>query len=279
MCDTCGCSGDGGAVLRKPGVKEYHVHVGDEGHHHHHEHHHEHDHGHDHHHEHGHDHHHHHGEACKVQVEQDVLLQNNMLAERNRGWFEARRVLALNFLSSPGSGKTSILEKTIPMLLEQCPVTVIEGDQQTTNDADRIDALGVPVIQVNTGTGCHLDAQMVQRAVRELDPPERSLLCIENVGNLVCPALFDLGEAKKVVIISTTEGEDKPIKYPTMFHHADVVLLNKIDLLPHLDFDAAKCREYAMQVNHHLEWIELSAKTGEGFDEWIAWLTAKLKAL
>jgi hydrogenase nickel incorporation protein HypB len=278
MCDTCGCSGDGGAVLRKPGVKEYHVHVGDEGGHHHH-HHHDHAHDYDHHHEHGHDHHHHHGEARKVQVEQDVLLQNNMLAERNRGWFEARRVLALNFLSSPGSGKTSILEKTIPMIRQHCPVTVIEGDQQTTNDADRIDALGVPVIQVNTGTGCHLDAQMVQRAVRELDPPERSLLCIENVGNLVCPALFDLGEAAKVVVISTTEGEDKPIKYPTMFHHADVVLLNKIDLLPHLDFDAAKCRDYAMQVNHHLEWIELSAKTGEGFDQWIAWLKAKIAAL
>jgi hydrogenase nickel incorporation protein HypB len=275
MCDTCGCSGDGGAVLRKPGVKDYHVHVGDEGGHHHH---HEHEHGHDHHHDHDH-HDHHHGEARKVQVEQDVLLQNNLLAERNRGWFEARRVLALNFLSSPGSGKTSILEKTIPMLLEHCPVTVIEGDQQTTNDADRIDALGVPVIQVNTGTGCHLDALMVQRAVRELDPPERSLLCIENVGNLVCPALFDLGEAAKVVVISVTEGEDKPIKYPTMFHHADVVLLNKIDLLPHLDFDAAKCRDYAMQVNHHLEWIELSAKSGEGFDQWIAWLTAKLAAL
>jgi hydrogenase nickel incorporation protein HypB len=269
MCDTCGCSGDGGAVLRKPGVTGYHVHVGDEGsHHHYHEHHHDHEH-----------HHHDHGEARKVQVEQDVLLQNNMLAERNRGWFEARHVLALNFLSSPGSGKTSILEKTIPMIQEQCPVTVIEGDQQTTNDADRIDALGVPVIQVNTGTGCHLDAQMVQRAVRELDPPERSLLCIENVGNLVCPALFDLGEAAKVVVISVTEGEDKPLKYPTMFHHADVVLLNKNDLLPYVDFDVARCREYAMQVNHHLEWIELSARTGEGFDEWIAWLKTKLAAL
>jgi len=264
MCDTCGCSGDGGAVLRKPGVKDYHVHVGDDGGHQDHQ---------------DHDHHHHHGEVRKVQVEQDVLLQNNLLAERNRGWFEARRILALNFLSSPGSGKTSILEKTIPMLLERYPVTVIEGDQQTTNDADRIDALGVPVIQVNTGTGCHLDAQMVQRAVRELDPPERSLLCIENVGNLVCPALFDLGEAAKVVVISVTEGEDKPIKYPSMFHHADIVLLNKTDLLPYVDFDAAKCREYALQVNHHLEWIEVSAKTGEGFDQWIAWLTLKLAAL
>jgi len=156
---------------------------------------------------------------------------------------------------------------------------VIEGDQQSTNDADRIDALGVPVIQVNTGTGCHLDAQMVQRAVRELDPPERSLVCIENVGNLVCPALFDLGEAAKVVVISVTEGDDKPLKYPTMFHEADICLLNKTDLLPYVDFDVAKCREYAMQVNHHLEWIEVSAKTGEGFDQWIAWLKTKLAAL
>lgn len=280
MCDTCGCSGDGGAVLRKPGLKDYHVHVGDEGaHQHHHDHEHGHSHGHDHDHHHHHEHDHHHGEARKVAVEQDVLLQNNLLAERNRGWFEARRVLALNFLSSPGSGKTTILEKTIPMLLEHCPVTVIEGDQQTTNDADRIHALGVPVIQVNTGTGCHLDALMVQRAVRELDPPERSLLCIENVGNLVCPALFDLGEAAKVVVISVTEGEDKPLKYPTMFHHADLCLLNKTDLLPHLDFDAAKCRDYAMQVNHHLEWIEISAKTGEGMEAWTAWLKSKLAAL
>ncbi|NTU52924.1 MAG: hydrogenase nickel incorporation protein HypB [Chlorobiaceae bacterium] len=272
MCDTCGCSGDGGAVLRKPGMEEYHVHIGGDGEHHHNDHHHGHEHGHT------HDH-HHHGEGRKVQLEQDVLLQNNLLAERNRGWFEARRVLALNFLSSPGSGKTTILEKTIPMLLEQCPVTVIEGDQQTTNDADRIHALGVPVIQVNTGTGCHLDALMVQRAVRELDPPERSLVCIENVGNLVCPALFDLGEAAKVVVISVTEGEDKPVKYPTMFHHADLCLLNKTDLLPYVDFDASKCREYAIQVNHHLEWIEVSAKTGEGMDEWVAWLKSKLAAL
>lgn len=270
MCDTCGCSSEGGAVLRKPGLDDYHVHIGDEGgHHHHHDHEHEHDHGHE----------HHHGESRKVDVEQDVLLKNNLLAERNRGWFEARRVLALNFLSSPGSGKTTILEKTVPMLSGEWPVAVVEGDQQTTNDADRIHALGVPVIQINTGTGCHLDALMVQRAVRELDLSERSLLCIENVGNLVCPAMFDLGEAARVVVISVTEGEDKPLKYPTMFHRADLCLLNKTDLLPYVDFDASKCREYAMQVNHHLEWIEVSARTGEGFDRWKAWLTSRLERL
>ncbi len=268
MCDTCGCSSEGGAVLRKPGTDGYHLHIGDESSHH------DHDHDHDH----GHSHSHHHGESRKVDVEQDVLLKNNLLAERNRGWFEARKVLALNFLSSPGSGKTTILEKSVP-LLEGWPVAVVEGDQQTTNDADRIHALGVPVIQVNTGTGCHLDAQMVQRAVRELDLKERSLLCIENVGNLVCPAMFDLGEAARVVVISVTEGEDKPLKYPTMFHSADVCLLNKTDLLPYVDFDAEKCREYAMQVNHHLEWIELSAKTGEGLDRWKEWLTSRLEKL
>ncbi|NTW51129.1 MAG: hydrogenase nickel incorporation protein HypB [Chlorobiaceae bacterium] len=273
MCDTCGCSPEGGAVLRKPGMTDYHVHVVEGDHHHDHEHDHDHDH------DHGHSHDHHHGESRKVEVELDVLSKNNLLAERNRGWFEARRILAINFLSSPGSGKTTILEKTVPMLLEHFPVTVIEGDQQTTNDADRIHALGVPVIQVNTGTGCHLDALMVQRAVRELDPPERSLLCIENVGNLVCPAMFDLGEAARVVVISVTEGEDKPLKYPTMFHSADLCLLNKTDLLPYVDFDVAKCREYATQVNHHLEWIEVSARTGEGLDRWKAWLISRQAGL
>jgi hydrogenase nickel incorporation protein HypB len=202
-------------------------------------------------------------------MEQDVLLKNNMLAERNRGYFEARNIVALNFLSSPGSGKTSLLEKTIPALLRKFPVAVIEGDQQTTNDADRIHALGVPVIQVNTGSGCHLDALMVQRAVREMELEDHSLLCIENVGNLVCPAMFDLGEALKVVIISTTEGDDKPLKYPAMFHEADICILNKTDLLPYVDFDAARCRENAMRVNHHLEWFELSVKTGEGLDAWM----------
>ncbi len=272
MCDTCGCSADGGAVLRKPGESDYHVHVTPEteGHTHHHagEEHHDHDHG--------HNHHHHEGTSRKIMLEQDVLQKNNLLAERNRGYFEARNILALNFLSSPGSGKTSLLEKIIPLLKQRFPVAVIEGDQQTTNDADRIHTLGVPVIQINTGSGCHLDALMVNRAVKELDMQDNSLLCIENVGNLVCPALFDLGEALKVVIISVTEGDDKPLKYPTMFHEADLCLLNKIDLLPYVEFDVAKCRENAMRVNHHLEWFEVSVKSGEGLAAWQEWLEKRL---
>ena len=272
MCDTCGCSADGGAVLRKPGESDYHVHVTPETeehtHHHAGEEHHDHDHG--------HNHHHHEGTSRKIMLEQDVLQKNNLLAERNRGYFEARNILALNFLSSPGSGKTSLLEKIIPLLQQLFPVAVIEGDQQTTNDADRIHALGVPVIQINTGSGCHLDALMVNRAVKELDMQDNSLLCIENVGNLVCPALFDLGEALKVVIISVTEGDDKPLKYPTMFHEADLCMLNKIDLLPYVEFDVAKCRENAMRVNHHLEWFEVSVKTGEGLAAWQEWLEKRL---
>ncbi len=264
MCDTCGCSTEGGAVLRKPGQSDYHVHVN------------EHEHAHGEHHSHEHGDHHHEGSGRKVVLEQDVLQKNNLLAERNRGYFEARKIFALNFLSSPGSGKTSLLEKIIPALQQCFPVAVIEGDQQTTNDADRIQALGVPVIQINTGSGCHLDALMVNRAMKELEMQNNSLLCIENVGNLVCPALFDLGEALKVVIISVTEGDDKPLKYPTMFHEADICILNKIDLLPYVEFDAAKCRENAMRVNHHLEWFELSAKTGEGLAALREWLEGKM---
>ncbi|MBC8525079.1 MAG: hydrogenase nickel incorporation protein HypB [Chlorobium phaeobacteroides] len=262
MCDTCGCSSGEGAIIYKPGDASYHVHVGDDGH----------------------DHSHSHessGESRtrdrQVIVEQDVLSQNNLLAERNRGYFEAKNVLAVNFLSSPGSGKTTLLEKTIPLIQVTCPVSVIEGDQQTTRDAERIQALDVPVLQVNTGTGCHLDALMVHRAVREMALEDHSLLCIENVGNLVCPALFDLGEAMKIVVISVTEGDDKPLKYPTMFLEADVCILNKTDLLPYVPFSAAKCRENAMKVNHHLEWFELSAATGEGVDAWIEWLQSRLK--
>ena len=262
MCDTCGCSSEGGAVLRKPGLNDYHVHISESGH------------NHEHTHEHGH---HHQGRSRTLVLEQDVLHKNNLLAERNRGYFEARNIFVLNFLSSPGSGKTSLLEKIIPALQQQIPVAVIEGDQQTTNDAERIQALGVPVIQINTGSGCHLDALMVNSAVKELELQNNSLLCIENVGNLVCPAMFDLGEALKVVIISVTEGDDKPLKYPNMFHEADLCILNKIDLLPFVDFDAGKCRENAMRVNHHLEWFEVSAKTGEGLDVWQEWIKNKLK--
>ena len=269
MCDTCGCSADGGAVLRKPGLSDYHVHVTQSS-----------GHGDHHHHETGHDHEHHHHHEKKsrtIALEQDVLQKNNLLAERNRGYFEARSIFVLNFLSSPGSGKTSLLEKIIPALQQHIPVAVIEGDQQTTNDADRIHALGVPVIQINTGSGCHLDALMVHSAVKELELHDNSLLCIENVGNLVCPAMFDLGEALKVVIISVTEGDDKPLKYPTMFHEADICILNKIDLLPYVDFDALKCRENALRVNHHLEWFEVSAKTGEGLPLLQEWITTQLK--
>ena len=212
MCDTCGCSQPADAVTyRKPG---------DHGHDHHHDHHdhepgHNHHHHHDHDHDHGHDHAHDHGRV--VAVEQDVLRRNDLLAERNRGWFAGRGVLALNLVSSPGSGKTTLLERTIRDLDGDPPVCVVEGDQQTLNDAERIAATGAPVLQVNTGHGCHLDAEMIERAVGELEVPRDSVLMIENVGNLVCPALFDLGESAKVVIISTTEGADKPLKYPTMF--------------------------------------------------------------
>jgi len=270
MCDTCGCSADSGAVLRKPGNSDYHVHVSENVHGE------SHLHGSDHHHEHTHEH-HHQGKSRTIALEQDVLQKNNLLAERNRGYFEAKKIFALNLLSSPGSGKTSLLEKIIPSLQKHMPVAVIEGDQQTTNDAERIQALGVPVIQINTGSGCHLDALMVNSAVRELELRDNSLLCIENVGNLVCPAMFDLGEALKVVIISVTEGDDKPLKYPNMFHEADLCILNKIDLLPYVDFDVRKCRENAMRVNHHLEWFELSAKTGEGLDVWLEWIKNKQK--
>lgn len=207
-----------------------------------------------------------------ISVETDILQKNNLRAERNRGYFEAKNILALNLVSSPGSGKTSLLERTIRELSGEIAITVIEGDQQTMNDADRIRAAGAPVVQVNTGNGCHLDADMVHRALGKLQPADGSLLLIENVGNLVCPSLFDLGEARRVVIMSVTEGEDKPLKYPNMFRSSQLCVINKTDLLPYLDYDIIKAREYAMQVNHHLEFIELSVKNGEGFGAWLDWL-------
>jgi hydrogenase nickel incorporation protein HypB len=189
----------------------------------------------------------HHGTT--VALQQAILAKNDRLAERNRGWLEGRGILALNLMSSPGAGKTTLLESTIRACGVRTPISVIEGDQATVVDAERIRATGCRVVQINTGTGCHLDAEMTAGALKQLSPPLNSVVVIENVGNLVCPALFDLGERSKVVILSVTEGEDKPLKYPYMFKVADLMLLNKIDLLPHVDFDAARCIGYARQIN------------------------------
>lgn len=264
MCDSCGCGQPGESVtFRKHG--EEHHHHGDG-----------HTHTHDHDHPHEHDHQHDHSHDRTISVEQDILGENSLLAQRNRGYFEAKNVFSLNLVSSPGSGKTTLLERTLTEL-KDIPCAVIEGDQQTMNDADRVAATGVPVLQINTGNGCHLDAEMIHTAYRELELKSDSILFIENVGNLVCPALFDLGEDKRVVVISVTEGDDKPIKYPTMFDTADICIINKIDLLPYVQFDVAKCKDYALQVNHHLDFFELSATTGEGIDAWLNWLRTSLK--
>jgi hydrogenase nickel incorporation protein HypB len=212
-------------------------------------------------------------QARMVQIEQDILGKNNAYAADNRQYFAEHGLFAINLVSSPGSGKTTLLVKTIEDLAGRLPVAVVEGDQQTSNDADRIRASGAPAVQVNTGKGCHLDAHMVGHALERLNLADDGLLMIENVGNLVCPSAFDLGEAHKVVILSVTEGEDKPLKYPDMFHAADLMLLNKIDLLPHLSFDVDKCIEYARRINPRLEVLKVSATTGEGMERWLAWLT------
>lgn len=282
MCDTCGCDQPNNPVtFKKPGEdiqhsetdNHNHPHIhGDEAHEHSHPHSHDgHEHSHTHEHEH-HDHTHDHSHSKTVQIEQDVLSTNNLLAERNRGYFEAKNIKALNLVSSPGSGKTTLLEKTIKDLNKDISFFVIEGDQQTMNDANRINATGIPVIQINTGNGCHLDADMINKAVKKLEVADNSVLVIENVGNLVCPSLFDLGEAHRVVVISVTEGDDKPLKYPNMFQTSDICIINKIDLLPYVDFSVEKAKEYALQVNHHLQFFELSAKTGEGMNKWYDWL-------
>lgn len=252
MCATCGC--------------------GDTTHTHHHSHNHSHDH--DHSHDHGHSHSHN-----VVDVERDILHENNLLAQRNRGYFDAKNILALNLVSSPGSGKTTLLEKTLTDLKEEIKFYVIEGDQQTSNDADRIHATGTKVTQINTGKGCHLDAHMVLHALQGIKPEENSVMFIENVGNLVCPAMFDLGESERVVVMSVTEGEDKPVKYPDMFHSSTVCVINKIDLLPYVPFNLEKAKEYALQVNPRLEIIEVSCTSGEGVDKWYSWLKAKIPAV
>ena len=210
--------------------------------------------------------------ARMVRIEQDILAKNDRLAAQNRQTFADRGVLALNLVSSPGSGKTTLLVRTIEALRGRIPMAVIEGDQQTTHDADRIRATGAPALQINTGKGCHLDASMIGKALDRLTVADDSVVFIENVGNLVCPASFDLGEAAKVVVLSVTEGEDKPLKYPDMFRASHLMLLNKVDLLPHLSFDVERCLEYARRINPRIEVIRTSATTGEGFDEWVRWL-------
>jgi len=259
MCSTCGCGvGEHGAKILKPGefaVTED-IPLGNHSGHHHHQN--------------GHD--HSHGQKSIVAVEREILGQNQLIAERNRGYFEAKKITAFNLVSSPGSGKTTFLETTLADLKDRLDFAVVEGDQQTTNDADRINALNIPVRQINTGKGCHLDSEMVQKAYHELNLKDNSVLMIENVGNLVCPALFDLGEKFRVVIISTTEGDDKPIKYPDMFEHSDVCVINKIDLLPYVNFDVEKAKDYARQVNPELIFFEVSATTGKGMDNWYNWL-------
>lgn len=209
-----------------------------------------------------------------IQIEQDILAKNNAYAAANRALFAKLGILALNLLSSPGSGKTTLLVETIKKLKARCEIAVIEGDQQTSADAARIRETGVPAIQINTGKGCHLDGHMVGHALEELAPKSGSLLFIENVGNLVCPAAFDLGEAYKVVILSVTEGEDKPLKYPDMFAAADLILVNKVDLTPHLDFDIAQAVNHMRMVNPGVKVLEVSARSGAGLDRWIAWIEA-----
>ncbi len=254
MCTTCGCPADN--------HDQHHNHDG-----HHHDHHH-------------HDHHHPHKPVTgeRVSVELDILAKNNRLAADNRRILMESGVFALNLVSSPGSGKTSILERTLRELSASVRFAVIEGDQQTDNDARRIAATGAPVRQINTGAGCHLDAHMVGHAMEKLPIADMDILFIENVGNLVCPAAFDLGEAHKIVVLSVTEGEDKPFKYPQMFHAADVMLLNKIDLLPYLDFDLEKCLDMARRVSPDIRIFQVSAKSGEGMKGWYDWLLEGRKA-
>lgn len=309
MCKDCGC-GSGGTGYRINGKtpaelhghshdhEHDHSHGHDHDHHHHdhahpHEHDHSHSHDHDHHH-HDHDHSHDHGHSHHVhaaplaavhqpdidserviRIERDILAKNNDTARQNRARLAATGTLALNLMSSPGSGKTTLLVRAIEDLKAKFPIAVIEGDQQTDNDAERIRATGVRAVQINTGRGCHLEAGMVGAALDDLKTEPGGLLFIENVGNLVCPAGFDLGEAHKVVVLSVTEGEDKPLKYPDMFAVADLLLLNKADLLPHLQFDVGRCLAAALTVNPHLQTLVVSAETGEGMAAFYAWIEAR----
>ena len=276
MCNTCGC---GQGDTRIEGEHEHeHRHADGTVH----SHAHDHSHAHSHDHEHGHHHHHHHehgpSQGRLVQVEEEILAKNDALAAVNRRRLADAGIFAVNLVSSPGSGKTTLLVKTIEALKGRHEVAVIEGDQETSHDADRIRATGARALQVNTGKGCHLDADMVGRALERLALPEGCVLMVENVGNLVCPAGFDLGEAHKVVVLSVTEGEDKPLKYPDMFRRSSLMLLNKVDLLPYVEFDVAKCIEFARRVNPEIRVIEISATKGQGMTEWLAWIEAGVRA-
>ncbi|HVS66100.1 MAG TPA: hydrogenase nickel incorporation protein HypB [Thermoanaerobaculia bacterium] len=262
------------------GAEHSHAHDHDRAHDHDHSHAHAHEHGHVHEHAHPHDHPHPHDAGTRmVRLETAVLAKNDALAERNRAWLAGRQILALNLVSSPGSGKTSLLERTIRDLGADRQIAVIEGDQQTTFDAERIRATGAPTVQVNTGAGCHLEADMVWEALKVLRPESGALVLVENVGNLVCPALFDLGEAAKVAVLSVTEGEDKPAKYPHMFQASSLILLNKIDLLPHLSFDLDRCIGYARDVNPDAEVLPISVATGDGLDRWYEWIGRQMEEL
>jgi hydrogenase nickel incorporation protein HypB len=258
MCDTCGCSDNenGFKIIRSENFEDNsnlsniyktdsvgHSHV------------------------HGHGHSHGHEHTTSITINTPVLDKNNLLAERNRGWFEARNIKAYNLLSSPGSGKTTLLEKIILQIGTTHKIFVIEGDQQTTNDSRRIQKAGAKAIQINTGNGCHLDAEMINAALKELNPTENSIVFIENVGNLVCPALFDLGESNRILVASVTEGDDKPLKYSGIFESSQICIINKTDLLPYVDFDMKRFRENALLINHHLEFYETSATTQTGLDE------------
>ncbi len=270
MCTVCGCGSGEARIEGEQGHSHAHSHA--------------HDHAHDHHHDHGHIHTHSHthvagmNPARMVQIEQDILAKNDGYARANRAWFDAHGIFALNLVSSPGSGKTTLLCKTIELLKNEVAINVVEGDQQTAFDADRIRATGVPALQINTGKGCHLDGHMVGHAMEHLKPADGSLFLIENVGNLVCPAAFDLGEHHKVAILSVTEGEDKPLKYPDMFAAADVMLLNKCDLLPYLQFDADLAEANARRVNPQLKIIRVSATSGAGLADWLDWIRQGLAA-
>lgn len=224
-------------------------------------------------HEHGHEHGHSHG-AQTIDLHHPILARNDRLAERNRGFLKAKGLVAVNLLSSPGSGKTTLLEKTLGILPNELAPVVINGDLATDNDAERLHATGVPVSQITTGNVCHLDAEMIAKSLDQLPLEGRGLLFIENVGNLVCPASYDLGEDKKVVLFSVTEGEDKPLKYPPIFHHADLVIVTKIDLAEAVGFDRSAALENLHRIAHHSTILELSAKTGEGMEAWIDWLKA-----